>query len=334
MALSDLLGSIYQGTKNEGKGSSTFGIDSPFGTVAAGKYGSVLQATPGQERYASIFDALGPQFLQQAQGQSARGLDALPFDLSSVIAGLGQDANTAALSKSGTDFLGLSDSLASAFQNFDRDAFATEQKARLDRIAGPAEANAANSLANKLFARGRLGGSDTFSGRAFGELSTALAGANDQRAMTALGLADQERNSLGNLSSLFANLGSGLSLGGANLAGLNLGNVASAASAYRGDQGFQNDVLSTILGLGTGSLTGGQQAYAPLQQALQNLYTQRDQAQNSYQLRQGAKAARGSDNTLGTALGGIAGGAIGTYLLPDIGGKLGATLGGQLGGAF
>ena len=57
---------------------------------------------------------------------------------------------------------------------FDVDAFAAEQFDRLNSLAARGEETAASSLANNLFARGRLGRDDTTTGDAFSALELSL----------------------------------------------------------------------------------------------------------------------------------------------------------------
>ena len=329
---------VFSGNRPEGvnpdarKGSELYRTLSPFGSAELSKFGVNATGTPEQQMFADLFASLGQNFLGQAQGAQVQGTGALPFDLSALLAGFGGDANTAKLAAAGGGFTDIASQLGSAFQGFNVDDFASQQFARLQNIAGPAEATAANNLADRLFSRGRLGGNDTTAGRAFGELHQAQSAARDQRALDALGLGFTQQSQLGSLSQLFGNLGSGMALGGSQLAGSNLANILSSAGGIRGDQAAQNSALQLLLNFGSGAMQGNQSAFAPLQQAIANAFLTKDSAMADRQLRAATDAK--NQNAGASAIGTIGGAIIGGIYGGPAGAKVGASAGGSLGGMF
>lgn len=304
--------------KGDEKGSEIYRSQNPFGNAAISKYGVSASGTPSMDMFANLFNSFGQNALGQLQNQSVQGLGSQPFDLSSALQGFGANAQS-------TQFGDLASGFGSALKNFDPNSFAQTQYDRLNAIAGPSDATAANSLANKLFSRGRLGGNDSASGRAFGDLAGAQAAAKDQRALTAIGLANDQTNQIGNLAQQFG-------LAGSQLQGANLGNILSSFGAQRDDQSFQNNLLQQILGFGQAGQQGGQQAYAPLQQAIQNAFDTKNTSLNAYQVAKAGQSPGGSP--FAQLAGSIGGGAVGGYFGGAPGAKVGSQVGSGVGGLF
>ena len=182
------------------------------------------------------------------------------FDIRQLFAGAGAPTGV------GQDFLQTGADIASAFRNFDPDAFATTQLERLNRIAGPAEATEANRLANRLFTSGRLGAGDTSAGAAFGELGRRQASARDERAIRALGLAGQEADRLRGAALDFAR-------GGTDITGAGTRNVADIFSTLRGEDQFQQDFTDTLLRRAAGAQEGAIAGLEGQRQALSAAFT-------------------------------------------------------------
>jgi hypothetical protein len=290
-----------------GKGTDTYRTDSPLGDATLGKFGLSATPTDQQNMFASLFGGLGTNILQQGQGAQIAGTGASPFDLQSLFSSFGQNAQTNALSQQGQQYSQLGGNIAQAFQNFDPNAFAQQQYNLLNQVAGGTDQTAANSLANRLFSSGRLGANDTTAGGAFGQLAQSQAAAQGQRALDAFGMANTQQNQLGNLSQMFAGLGLNTQLGGLNMAAGNLSNINTAAQGLRADQSAQNNNIASLFNLGGAAQTGAQQAYAPLQQAIQNLFNTQGATLNAYQARKAGESS--NTNPLMSAFSGLIGGA-------------------------
>jgi hypothetical protein len=137
-------------------------------------------------------------------------------------------------------FTAAGNAMLQRLQGFDPDAFASQQFERLNRLAAPGEETAASSTANALFSRGRLGGNDSVSGRAFGDLDLSQRMARDSRLLQSIGLAGQESDRLANFATQFGGAGNQFqndavqrfmaSLGaGTGTAGFNLNQATTAA---------------------------------------------------------------------------------------------------------
>lgn len=304
------IASVFSGApalgSPSGKGTDTYRTDTPLGGATLGKFGLTATPTDQQNMFNQLFAGLGTNILQQGQGAQIAGTGASPFDLSQLFSSFGQNGQTQALGAAGNQYLGMGQNIAQAFNNFDPNAFAQQQYNLLNQVAGGTDKTAANSLANRLFSSGRLGANDTTAGGAFGQLAQSQAAAQGQRALDAFNMANTQQNQLGGLSQLFSNLGISSLGAGANLAGANIGNINAAAGGLRADQTAQNNNIAALFGLGTQAQTGAQQAYAPLQQAIQNLFNTQTSTINAYQARKAGEAS--NTNPAMSALSGLFGG--------------------------
>ena len=104
------------------------------------------------------------------------------------------------LSGIGTDAMDASKNAFSAFNNFNPDTYAADQKTKLDDLARPGEENLVNRTVQRLFGSGQLGiaGADN---DVMGRITQALERGETERGVMATDLAGREQTRLGNLGS-------------------------------------------------------------------------------------------------------------------------------------
>jgi len=224
----------------------------PFNTTGA--FGST-SITPGaQGGPGSISIGTNPQIelfqaLTQGLGQQFQGGPGIAFS-----PGAAPDVGLEGL------FANLTDATA-PIPGFNADEFAQTQFDRLQSLASRGEQTAANQTAERLLARGRLGGADTAAGGVFGRLAEAQENARTSRALQAFGLAGQEQQRLQQARQSDIN---------AALSGFGAG--GQLFSLLRGDQfrtaGFQNQAGQQLFSQLQGAAGGINTASAPLFQQL------------------------------------------------------------------
>jgi hypothetical protein len=295
-ATTNVAGATTVVDPNTGEVRSEGGVGSEFipGATAAGT---------------DVLGQAGQRIAQGAQPQDAN------FDATQLFTGGLTQTQT------GNKFAGIGSGIADAFSGFDQTAFAKDAFDKLENIAGPGESNAANTLANRLFSSGRLGGDDTKSGRAFGELATAQSGARDERALRSLEFAGTEADRLAGLAQSFGE-------SGASITGQGTQNVANIFGTLRGEDQFQQD------------FTGGQinQAGQLQEQAIQGTTSQQNAINAAFAGADLAQQRRDSKSKAllsktpkagGSVLGGIAKGVLGGAATA-FGGPLGAAAAGAI----
>jgi hypothetical protein len=160
------------------------------GGEITGPFGSVSVSPENQINFGdSPFSNLSQAFAQQAQGFLQPQAPAINL----AQAGIGAQQVGAFQPQIQQAFGGLQNLIGQQSQ-FDPNAFAATQFERLQSLARPGEERTANTLANQLFAGGRLGRDDTATGRAFEGLAQGQEQARTQRALQAIGLAGTERD--------------------------------------------------------------------------------------------------------------------------------------------
>lgn len=265
------------------------GVLKNFGATTGSGTGTY---TPSGATASGAFDPIAAMFGGAAQGALNQGL---PAGLQDFLASGGT-----------TDQSNQANSLASMFggqlQNYNIDDAAAGFTQKLNAIALPGEQQAANSLADRLFSRGRLGGGDTGAGAAFGELSKAQSAAQDARSLQAYGLAGQEADRLASFTSTFGNLGSTL----------NAANIQKYGNLFSLPGQFQAQNINNA----AGAIAGGNAALQPGQQAFNNLFTgaQFSGAESQHlsdflgQVRAANKASGSGPNAFTSAITGLIGG--------------------------
>ena len=281
----------------------------PGGTATYSK-GGVTSSGPGSDLYTVLSSLAG----QQAAGGSSAG------DISSLLAGLFSSGGQTAESAQANSLFGKFAGDLSTFSQPDRtnDIFG-----RLNAIAQPAEKNAASSLANRLFSRGRLGGNDTGSGRAFGELAREQDLAQQQRYLTAYDAASKEGAQLSNFANTFGQLGS-------SVRSTNVGDITKIAGAPGtiAGQNIQN---------ASGAVSAGNAALDPVYQQINTLFEglgltaeQARALSSAFATKQAANKVSGSGPGALESFGGAVLGGVGTA----VGGPVGGAIGGQIAKLF
>lgn len=228
-----------------------FGVATGAGT-AKYDYGSGTLTSQG------AFDPLAQKFGQYAGSALDTGAPQGLLDLQGQYSGTSPISGTAG---------NLFQNFASQLSNYNVDQSAATTLDRLNAMALPAEQNASNSLANRLFARGRLGANDTASGRAFGELATQQDIAQMNRVQTAYDLANKNATMLGNQANTFGGLAS-------TVQSANLSDFLKTFAAPQLFQQGQLNMANTATSAGVGALQPGQVA-------LQDLFSGIQQKQGS-----------------------------------------------------
>ena len=287
-----------------------FQVDTPFGQASIGPDGLNVAGAAGTSLAPGFENAAGA-FLQQLQGLGpVQSLGLSPDQVIAAGLGLGQGTADSFLNQ-GNNFLQGAGGILDSIGSFDPNQFAADRFAALEELAGPVEENAANSLANRLFAQGRLGGEDTRSGRAFGELSQALARARTERGIASFDAAGNELSRrIGQAGSL-SGFGSQLGLSGEQIATSQLGRFLSGVQGAGQVQALQGNAIQQLLGAATGATQGIQSAFAPSQNVIQTLLAGSNLKQGGQQaiantLVQGGQAqGKAFGNLTGSIIGGI-----------------------------
>jgi hypothetical protein len=234
-----------------------FSVDSSFGDARIDKEGITSGGAPGSGLVGG-FEDLGKLFQGGAGSAPLGDFSALGGnDAFQALLGAGKGGAGGAFGQAGQDLL-------KSFGSFDQDAFAQTQLGRLNALAKPGEDSAASSLANRLFSQGRLGGDDTRSGVAFGELNQSQERAQTERALASLGLARDEASSRLGLAGDAATTGS-------NLSGSSIEQFLTALQGGQGVAETQAGLSESLVGRAVGATGGINQALTPEQQAIQNL---------------------------------------------------------------
>ncbi len=289
-----------------------FAVQTPFGEANINQGQLFVGASPGA--------GLAPGFEQLAQGflgqLGAAGplqtLGLTPDQLAAAGLTIGSDTAGGFLGQ-GQQFLAGAGDLLSSIGSFDPAAFARQRFTALEELAAPGEAQAAESLANRLFAAGRVGGEDTAGGRAFGELAQAQARARTERGLLSQAAASQELTQRIAQAGSLAGTGAQLGLQGEQIASSELGRFLSGVQAGGQQQVLQQAGLESLLSLAGGATGGIMQAFAPSQAAIQALLAGSNLQQGGQQaaagfIQQGGQAgAQGFGNLTGSIISGLFG---------------------------
>lgn len=256
-----------------------FNLQTPYGSSYFTKNGVTATGGIGSEYGQSFADLIGGT-LGDYRNTDVGRIGGAPFNLQ---AALGQFGNLGATGTSnqadalGGDFLSQARQALGAAGGFDINAFAGQQYDRLSRLAAPGEQTAANSLATNLFSSGRLGANDSRSGELFRQLDLSQGLQRDNRAGQALGLATSESQRLFGLADSFTNQFGALGGLSQQLRAGNQQQTGDLFSSLRGDQfnvaNFQNNLRNTLLSQATGQQTGIQNAFAGLNNAINQSMT-------------------------------------------------------------
>ena len=225
-----------------------------FGNAQFGANGGSVSGGPA----AGLVDPFA-QFAQSSlaqAGQSPTG----QFNIDPMQAF--QQAQAAGNNPQAQQFTQAGQNALSALGNFDPNAFAGTQLDKLNALAARGEENQTQSTVNRLFGSGRLGGADTQAGSVLGQISPAQDLAQDQRSLSAIGLANQEQNRLAGFASSFANTGQGLQSAG-------IGDFLQALQGGQGQGNFLSGMRDSLLGQSLGATQGINQANQPALQAMQ-----------------------------------------------------------------
>ena len=290
-----------------------FAINTPFGNASIERGRLEVQDAPGT--------ALAPgfeQFAATAQGQAQQGLGALPpglsIDPTQAMAFAAQSGQGTAdlFAQQGGSFLDAASQALGGVQSFDANAFAQQRFDDLNQLAAPGEARAAGSLANRLFSRGRLGGGDTASGRAFGDLEQAQQRAATERGIMSQQAASQELMQRIQQAGSLQGFGGQAFQQGQDIASMEQGRFINSLQAGGLTQGFNMQNVQNLLGLSVGGTQGIQDAFAPSRATIQTLL-------GGSELQQGGAATAAQSimqngtnqaNLIGNAATGIGGGLI------------------------
>lgn len=222
--------------------------NTPFGNFSLGAGNKGLAGPTGFDTgLADLFQSYGKDSLTAAGNLPiATTPGEAPFDLMQML-GIG-GPNAPGSTAESRQFSGAGQDALSQLGNFNPDDFAAMATGKLNNLALPKEQQAAQSLATRLFSRGRLGGEDSASGRAFGDLALSQSQAQDSRSLAGYTLADQ-------ISKRLSGQAGALSNTGANLAGANYDQLTGAFGTARDDQfntaNFANSLRSALGNQGT-----------------------------------------------------------------------------------
>ena len=272
-----------------------FSFQSAFGNASISKEGLSVGDSPGAS-LAPGFEGLASLLQGSASGNVPTGLGISGADAFSQAQQAGQGGI-------GGDFLSAARQSLGGISSFNPDEFAANRFQQLQGLARPGEERAASSLANRLFSRGRLGGEDTQSGRAFGELDQAQSQAETMRFLQAEDSANNQLQSRIGAASGLANTGTGLQGQGIQQFLASLGGGAMASQN-------QNQTFNTQLQGSLAATQGINSAFAPQMNAIQALLGGSALTQRSDLA--GASIQAGFDPTKGAeAAGSAAGGLVG-----------------------
>jgi hypothetical protein len=326
MAGADLQSTLAAFGAPKQAGMTPFGQIAQIGQVksydATGPGGSatytpegVQSSGPGNDLYSMLSQLAGSSATGGAQGQ----------DVSQILSSLLQNGGNTPQSDQANS---LFSNFATQAGNYNPDTSTNNMLQRLNAIAQPADQNAASTLANRLFSKGRLGGQDTTAGRAFGELAKQQDLAQQQRYLTAFSASGQEADRLTNFANTFGQLGS--TLRGGNVT--DTAKIAALPSAIQG-QNIQN---------AGGAITAGNSALDPIYKQLDVLFQglnisadQKAALSKAFADKLAANKASGSGaSPVAQMVGQGIGTAVGAYFGGPAGAKAGGEAGSSLGGIF
>ncbi len=242
-------------------------VDSSFGSATVGPGGITSAGGVGSEA-ASPFASLTQDFLSQIPGQSIGTF------------GIGPEAifeQARGLSETQEPFLGAASNFGAAGQNilqqlqgFNQEDFTNQAFDRLNFLAERGEQNAASSLGNRLFARGRLGGDDTLSGTAFGGLARGIEEARTGRGLEAIGLGEQRAKFLGDQAVQFTGAGVDTALGGAKFGQSQIDQLLASITGAGAASGIQTGISGSLLNQAITTQAGVQNAQLGERQSIQD----------------------------------------------------------------
>ncbi len=291
-----------------------FSSASTFGSAQFTPSGITSQGGVGADK-AGIFDALTGDFLSQVGGQNIDTFNALsPEEAQSQIQGLGAQADP--FTQAGGQFLQAGQGFLGQLNQFDQGAFVDTQFDRLNQLAARGEATAAQSTAQRLFSGGRLGGDDTASGVAFGELARIQEEARTSRGIQAIGLGDQRAQLLAGLAGGLTQTGTQTALGGQDFANAQVGRFLSSIQGAGATAGIQSGISGSLLNQAIQTQGGVQNAQLGERQATQDAL-----AGAGIQVGAGANVASTQVAGIGSAGNALAsfGGALGGALIKKFG---------------
>ena len=287
--------------KNTGKAVNQAAFD-PFTFSGFGANGRIdsggLTVDGGVgSRLAGGFEGLAAQLLGGAGGAIPQGMGISAGQALAGAFGAGEGGI-------GGDFLSAARQALGGVNSFNADQFAADRFQQLQGLARPGEERAANSLATRLFSRGRVGAEDTTAGRAFGELDQAQSQAETMRFLQSQDAANQQLQSRIGAAGGLAGTGSGLQTD-------NLQRFLASLQGGQSQQGSNLSLFQGLLGGAQGATQGISQAFAPTRDAIQSLLGGAQLTQTSdlaqAKIQAGFDPVRGREATMG-AVGGFVGG--------------------------
>lgn len=245
-----------------------FSSSSTFGSAQFTPSGITSQGGVGADK-AGIFDSLTGDFLSQVGGQDIGTFNTLsPEDAQRQIQGFGAAAQP--FTAAGSNFLGAGQNFLGQLNQFDQGAFVDTQFDRLNQLAARGEATAAQSTAQRLFSGGRLGGDDSASGVAFGDLARAQEEARTSRGIQAIGLGDQRAQLLAGLAGGLTSTGVATSIGGQDFANAGVNRFLSSIQGGGAVAGIQSGISGSLLNQAIQTQGGVVNAQAGERQATQD----------------------------------------------------------------
>ncbi|MAG24820.1 hypothetical protein CMI47_04500 [Candidatus Pacearchaeota archaeon] len=288
-----------------------FAVNTPFGNASIERGNLTVQDAAGTSLAPGFAGFAGTALdrSQQAIGDLAPGLNLDPSQVLQAAAGIGAPT-AAAFQGAGANFIGAGQGALSALGTFDPQQFAQQRFDALSELARPGEEQAASSLANRLFAQGRVGGEDTAGGRAFGELAQAQSRAQTVRGILSQQAAMQEMQQRIGMAGQLQGFGGQAFLQGQQAANLEQARFLAALQGGGMTQGFNLQNIQGLLGLGLSGTQGIQEAFAPSRSAIQALLGGAElqmggNATAAQAIMQGGNAQA---NLIGNATAGLAGG--------------------------
>lgn len=241
----------------------------PFGEVNINRGGLQAAGGPGSGLTGG-FEGLAGQFTGEAGQLPGGGFTALdPNQAFAQAQGTGGGVAGQFLGAA-SPFLQGAQGFAQSLADFDPDQFASQQFERLQNIARPGEETATAGALQNLFSRGRLGGGDTASSTLLGGLQQAQTLATDQRALSAIGLAQREQQSRAGIAGQLAGTAGQLGLAGEQIGGSQLQRFLSSLGGAQQLGGFQSGLRGQTLQQALGATGGISTALQPTNQGIQN----------------------------------------------------------------
>lgn len=288
-----------------------FNVNTPFGQGSLTRTGGLSFGGGPGSSLVNMFQGLGSQFGAQAAAVPSPNVNLNPNQVIST--GMGQGAQSRALfGAAGLPFLDAAQNYAASLGTFNPDQFAQTQFDRLENLARPGEESQTRSMLNNLFSRGRLGAGDTAGSRLLGQLDQSQLMARDNRALQAIGLAQQEAQSRAGIAGQMAQAGGGLFGQGEALASSELGRFLSSIGGGIQVGGFQDQLASSLLQRALGATGGISAALAPTNQGIQNMIAAGSAVNQSganaanMMLQGGMAGASAQGNFFGSLLGSLA----------------------------